>query len=185
LCAIIQRRHRKRSQRLIENLTAVICDPTEIAGVLESLIAARERMMFVPTMGVQRRPAAGIGIADGTPALTGCLWAETTLAVGELSRPLDFARTSLFNCPPMNSLLIDLSPRQLRQAADLKERIESLQHDLSQMLGALAPNRAVGTPKKTKISAQGLANIRAGVRKRMAAKAAKAAIGVARGPSAK
>jgi len=74
----------------------------------------------------------------------------------------------------MNSLT-DLSPRQLRQAADLKERIESLQHDLSQILAA--PNRVVETRKTIKISPRGLANIRAGVRKRMAmAKAAKTSV---------
>ena len=113
----------------------------------------------------------------------------------------------------MNSI-IGLTPRTLRKAADLQERIEGLQEELKQMLGkvsATAPAPTAEFPKKRKklsaatkakmrasqqarwagikgtapeatpakkakkkLSAQGIANIRAGVAKRMAKKAAKA-----------
>jgi len=97
---------------------------------------------------------------------------------------------------------ITITAEQLRQAADIQERIQSLQQELSQILGAAssatqgafpqgrrtgrrvmsAAGRAAiaaaararwarikGTASKRKLSAQGLANIRAGVAKRMAA----------------
>jgi len=80
--------------------------------------------------------------------------------------------------PPSHiaAIMINATPQQLRKAADLQEKILSLQEQLGQLLGApaqpaapaLPPTRA---PGKRKLSAQGLANIRAGVRKRMAAKA--------------
>ena len=92
-----------------------------------------------------------------------------------------------------------LSPKQLRKAADIQEKIQSLQEELGQLLGGevstpaetieapkkrrmSAAGRAriaaaararwakiKGTAPKRKMSAQGLANIRAGVAKRMAA----------------
>ena len=91
-----------------------------------------------------------------------------------------------------------LSPKALRKAADIQEKIQSLQAELGQLLGSSAETAAIeaprkskfsaaarakmraaqkarwakikGTaPKKNKMSAQGLANIRAGVAKRMAA----------------
>jgi hypothetical protein len=105
--------------------------------------------------------------------------------------------------------ITSLSPTQLRKAADIQEKIESLQNELNEILGgevstsaepteapkkrrkmSAAGRRAIaaaakarwakikGTapsakpaqkPKKRKMSAQGLANIRAGVAKRMAA----------------
>ena len=107
----------------------------------------------------------------------------------------------------MNSI-IGLSPIALRRAADIQEKIQSLQQQLSQLLGGEgSPTRATAEPKrrklsaavkakmraaakarwakikgtapatsakpakkaKKKMSAQGLANIRAGVAKRMAA----------------
>src|SRR6266446_5922558 len=69
----------------------------------------------------------------------------------------------------MNQSLTDLSPRQLRQAADLKERIDSLQHDLSQILGAVSqPNGAATAPQKRKMSAAARARIAAGARARWA-----------------
>ena len=72
---------------------------------------------------------------------------------------------------------------QLRQAADLKERIEALQTELETLFGAPAQPEPTAAPKvpetvrpkRTKMSAQGLANIRAGVAKRMAKQRAKAA----------
>ena len=100
-----------------------------------------------------------------------------------------------------------LSPTQLRKAADLQERIQSLQKELGQLLGSdlsisaqptespkkrkfsaytrakmraaqkarwakikgTAPSAKPAQKPKRKLSAQGLANIRAGVAKRMAA----------------
>jgi hypothetical protein len=104
--------------------------------------------------------------------------------------------------------MINLTPTQLRKAADLQEKIQSLQEELGQILGGevSTPAETTEAPKKRKVSAagkarmraaqiarwakikgtapeakpaqepkrkmsaQGLANIRAGVAKRMAAK---------------
>ena len=101
--------------------------------------------------------------------------------------------------------MINITPTQLRKAADIQERIQSLQEELGQLLGGsvhsmpqskhpgskfsaaarakmraaqkarwakikgTAPSPPAPEPKR-KMSAQGLANIRAGVAKRMAAK---------------
>jgi len=66
----------------------------------------------------------------------------------------------------MNSAT-NLTPQQLRMAADIQERILDLQNELSQLLGdtSYSPPQAGG---KRRLSAQGLANIRAGARKRWA-----------------
>jgi len=64
----------------------------------------------------------------------------------------------------------NLTPQQLRRAADVKERIDALQEELSQLLGASAPAPvAAATPKRKKISAAGIARIRAAQRARWAA----------------
>jgi hypothetical protein len=103
--------------------------------------------------------------------------------------------------------MINITPQQLRKAADIQERIQSLQEELGQLLGGevatpaqtaeapkklkfsaytrakmraaqkarwakikgTAPSIEPATEPKRKMSAQGLANIRAGVAKRMAA----------------
>jgi hypothetical protein len=103
--------------------------------------------------------------------------------------------------------ITSLSPKQLRKAADIQEKIQSLQSELGQLLGGetSTPAQTTEAPKtrkfsaytrakmrkaqqarwasikgttpsvkpvkkaKRKMSAQGLANIRAGVAKRMAA----------------
>jgi hypothetical protein len=100
-----------------------------------------------------------------------------------------------------------ISPQQLRKAADIQERIQSLQNELTELLGGevstaaqtteapkkrkvsavgrarmraaqiarwakikgTAPSAQLERKAKRKMSAQGLANIRAGVAKRMAA----------------
>jgi hypothetical protein len=103
------------------------------------------------------------------------------------------------------STIINLSPAQLRHAADLQEQIQELQNQLNQLLGngQVAAPAVTEAPKKRnmstagraaiaaaakarwakynaekaepikegkrKLSAQGLANIRAGVAKRVAA----------------
>ena len=75
----------------------------------------------------------------------------------------------------MNTL-ITLSPSSLRKAADLQEKILELQRELGQLLGDSVPTIIVEEPemapraKKRKLSAAGLAAIRAGVKKRMAGK---------------
>jgi hypothetical protein len=103
--------------------------------------------------------------------------------------------------------MIDITPTQLRKAADIQEKIQSLQDELGQLLGGevSTPARTTEAPKKSKfsaytrakmrkaqiarwakikgtapeaepgkkpkkkLSAQAIANIRAGVAKRMAA----------------
>jgi hypothetical protein len=103
--------------------------------------------------------------------------------------------------------MINITPTQLRKAADIQERIQSLQEELGQLLGGevptpaqrneaprkrkfsaavrakmraaqkarwarvkgIAPEAEPAQKPKRKMSAQGLANIRAGVAKRMAA----------------
>jgi hypothetical protein len=67
----------------------------------------------------------------------------------------------------MNAIT-NLTPRQLRQAADIQERILTLQDELTQLLGSSAQPSLETTGRKRKLSAQGLANIRAGARKRWA-----------------
>jgi hypothetical protein len=64
----------------------------------------------------------------------------------------------------------NLTPKQLRRAADVKEKIDALQETLSQLLGAPAPAKAAtAEPKRKKISAAGIARIRAAQRARWAA----------------
>ena len=83
----------------------------------------------------------------------------------------------------MNSLLTDLSPRQLREAADLQERIQSLQQELSQVLGPVArPDHAATTPQKRKMSPAAIAKIRAAAKARWAAKKRKQPIASAHKP---
>ncbi len=70
--------------------------------------------------------------------------------------------------------LINLTPAQLRHAADLKDKIEALQHELSRLNGspsvASAPvsTDAPVTRAKRKISAAGIAKIRAAQKARWA-----------------
>jgi hypothetical protein len=78
-----------------------------------------------------------------------------------------------------------LTPRQLRKAADLKERIDALQNELNELLGGEAPGPAQGVvepgqaaqrpkngrrKKRKKVSPEGLANIRAAAKARWAAR---------------
>jgi hypothetical protein len=61
---------------------------------------------------------------------------------------------------------LDLTPQQLRHAADIQEKILALQHELGQLLGSDSQSGVDAPVKRKRISAQGLANIRAGARKR-------------------
>ena len=93
--------------------------------------------------------------------------------------------------------MINATPKQLRKAANIQEKIQSLQKELNSILGGSDESAAIEAPKKRKfsastrarmrkaqkarwakikgtapkrkMSAKGLANIRAGVLKRMAA----------------
>src|SRR2546426_12635711 len=66
--------------------------------------------------------------------------------------------------------LIDLTPKQLRKAANVQERIQSLQHELNQILGHEVPTPLTGTARKSKrrMSAAGRRAIVAGARARWA-----------------
>src|SRR5262245_60612999 len=67
----------------------------------------------------------------------------------------------------MNSL-ISLTPQQLRQAADIQERIATLQQQLGRLLGDVTAAAVSGASTRRKISAAGLARIRAAQRARWA-----------------
>lgn len=69
----------------------------------------------------------------------------------------------------MNSSLISLTPKQLRQAASIKQQIESLQNRLTRILGVSNPTPATAGPKKRrKMSAAGRARIVAAQKARWA-----------------
>ena len=79
--------------------------------------------------------------------------------------------------------LTQLSPQQLRQAADIQEEIERLQKQLTEVLGGEVPTpvstetpTTSGRTKGLKMSAQGLANIRAAQQARRARERGVAAI---------
>ena len=67
------------------------------------------------------------------------------------------------------SSINDLSVQQLRQAANLKEQIEALEKELSQLLGSTAETVAVKIPKKKGgMSAAGRAKVAAAQKARWA-----------------
>lgn len=72
---------------------------------------------------------------------------------------------------PMTTLT-SITPQQLRRAADIQERIFSLQQELSSLLESDAGTVPVpsygGRAGRRRLSAAGLANIRAGARRRWA-----------------
>src|SRR5208283_764654 len=78
----------------------------------------------------------------------------------------------------MNSTIHHLSAKQLRRAATIKEKIQSLENELNRILGSsIKPVAAVAPKKKRKMSAAGRAKIAAAVRARWAkAKARKPAV---------
>jgi hypothetical protein len=61
----------------------------------------------------------------------------------------------------------DLSAKQLRQAAQLKERIDSLEAELARILGASTVSMTAA-PARRKLSAAAIAKIRAGQKARWA-----------------
>jgi hypothetical protein len=81
--------------------------------------------------------------------------------------------------------MINITPQQLRKAADLQEKIQSLQEELSQLLGGSGETVPTEAPKRRKISAAGIARMRASAKARWAkVKTAKAGKG-ARKPKRK
>ena len=62
--------------------------------------------------------------------------------------------------------IINLSPAQLRKAANLKEKIEALQTQLVALTGE--PSAAPAKPARRKLSAAAIAKIRAGQKARWA-----------------
>ena len=67
--------------------------------------------------------------------------------------------------------MINITPKQLRKAADIKERIDALQDELNEILGGEVPTPAKATeaPKKYKFSAASRAKMRAAQKARWAA----------------
>jgi hypothetical protein len=81
---------------------------------------------------------------------------------------IDFSLLKIF-IAAMSSSLASLSAQQLRRAADLKEKIQSLENELQRILGASTKSIAVVAPKKKrKMSAAGRAKIAAAARARWA-----------------
>src|SRR5437763_16284549 len=68
----------------------------------------------------------------------------------------------------MNSLLTNLSAKELRQAASLKERIDRLEHELTQMFGTSVEERTGRPISKRRMSRAARARIAAGARRRWA-----------------
>jgi hypothetical protein len=68
------------------------------------------------------------------------------------------------------STMMNITPQQLRKAADIQERIQSLQEELGQLLGGetIAPAQATEAPKKRKVSAAARSKMRAAQKARWA-----------------
>jgi len=65
-------------------------------------------------------------------------------------------------------MIINLTPKQLRQAASLKERIAALQKKLAKLAGSEGAAPAKPGRKRRRMSAAGRARIAAAARKRWA-----------------
>jgi hypothetical protein len=68
----------------------------------------------------------------------------------------------------MNLSLNNLSPQQLRQAANVKEKIDSLQRELARLIGATLPSSNHVAASGRTMSAAARARIAAAARKRWA-----------------
>lgn len=92
----------------------------------------------------------------------------TTLAGPCYHPPIDILWGKTPNVHNMNSIT-NLSSKQLRRAADLKDKIESLEQELGQILGSSAKSAAHAEPKmRRKMSAGGRARIAAAQKARWA-----------------
>ena len=71
--------------------------------------------------------------------------------------------SNLFQIAFIMNSITGLSPKTLRRAADIQEKIQSLQEELSQLLGGeiSTPAQATEAPKKRKVSAAGRARMKA------------------------
>ena len=93
---------------------------------------------------------------------------ETAPGTPTLDRPIGPVTLRVMNT------IMGLLPSSLRKAADLQERILELQSELGRVLGDFVPtiiaeaSELSPKQKRRKLSAAGLAAIRAGVKKRMA-----------------
>ena len=88
------------------------------------------------------------------------------------------------NPSTLSAAMINVTPTQLRKAANIQEKIQSLQKELGKLLGGSVqpPTKA---PKKRKISAAGLARIVAATKARWAKVRARKAGKVVRKPKKK
>jgi len=77
----------------------------------------------------------------------------------------------------MNEVLTNLTPKRLRKAATLKERIEKLQNELAQFLNGEPRIETRNMLRKRKMSAAGRAAIAAAARRRWAKVKGLAALG--------
>jgi hypothetical protein len=68
----------------------------------------------------------------------------------------------------MNTTIASLSSKQLRRAADIKDKIQSLQHELNRVLGGSNSAPTGAAPQKRKMSAAGRARIAAAQKARWA-----------------
>jgi len=69
----------------------------------------------------------------------------------------------------MSASIASLSAQQLRRAADIKDKIQSLEKELEQILGSSIKPEATAAPKKRrKMSAAGRARISAAAKARWA-----------------
>ena len=98
-----------------------------------------------------------------------------TAPFGSPIRALDLHSKSIHTPTTM----INITPQQLRKAANIQEKIQSLQKELGQLLGGFGETAAIEAPKRRKISAAGIARMRSAAKARWAkikaAKAGKAA----------
>jgi hypothetical protein len=83
-----------------------------------------------------------------------------TLTTGEVSSRIR----------PIMNAITTLTPQQLRNAADLQERIQSLKQELNHLLGANSEPVEAALAWRRKLSAKGLANIRAGAKRQWASR---------------
>ncbi len=68
----------------------------------------------------------------------------------------------------MDPIIINLSAGQLRRAAEIKEQIETLQAELSRLLGRAPAATENGSPRKRHMSADAIARISAAQKARWA-----------------
>jgi hypothetical protein len=94
---------------------------------------------------------------------------------------IDFASQALLTLPRMNTIAT-LSAQQLRRAANIKDKIQSLQNELNRILGSTV-NAVAAPKKKRKMSAAGRRKIAAAQKARWAkAKGTKSAAASAKKP---